>query len=115
MLDGLFPRREAAKRAGDANTSQAIKILMNSCYGVLGTSACRFHNPAIANAITGFGKALLLWSKAWFESSGYEVLYGDTDSLFVHAGAMDGMAAGALGAPLARDLTGALGAPLARD
>ena len=41
ILDGLFPRREAAKRAGDAVASQAIKILMNSFYGVLGTPACR--------------------------------------------------------------------------
>ena len=41
----------AAKRRGDAVASQAIKILMNSFYGVLGTPACRFHNAAIANAI----------------------------------------------------------------
>ncbi|NJN53203.1 MAG: hypothetical protein HC809_17050 [Gammaproteobacteria bacterium] len=53
MLDALFPQREAAKRAGDTVASQAIKILMNSFYGVLGTPACRFSNPAIANAITG--------------------------------------------------------------
>jgi DNA polymerase-2 len=85
LLDALFPRREQAKRAGDAIASQAIKILMNSFYGVLGTPACRFHNPAIANAITSFGKLLLLWSKAWFEARGLQVLYGDTDSLFVLA------------------------------
>ena len=109
MLDELFPRREAAKRTGDANTSQAIKILMNSCYGVLGTPACRFHNPAIANAITSFGKALLLWSKDWFERTGLDVLYGDTDSLFVRSGAADGVAARTLGAQLAPELTAALG------
>ena len=43
MLDDLFPKREAAKQAGDDVASQAIKILMNSFYGVLGTPACRFH------------------------------------------------------------------------
>jgi len=83
MLDDLFPRREQAKAQGDAIKSQAIKILMNSFYGVLGTPACRFYNSDIANAITGFGRELLLWSKARFESYGYRVLYGDTDSLFV--------------------------------
>ena len=57
MLDELFPRREAAKRAGDAVASQAVKILMNSFYGVLGTPACRFHNVAVANAVTGMGRA----------------------------------------------------------
>jgi DNA polymerase II len=83
ILDELFPRREAAKAVGDRVASNAIKILMNSFYGVLGTSACRFYNPALANAITGTGREILLWSKAWFESAGFCVLYGDTDSLFV--------------------------------
>ena len=86
MLDELFPRREQAKRDGDQVASQAIKILMNSFYGVLGTPACRFYNPAIANAITGQGRRLLLWSKRWFEEKGFQVLYGDTDSLFVASG-----------------------------
>ena len=48
--------------------SHAIKILMNSFYGVLGTPACRFYNPALANSITGMGKEMLLWSKQWFEA-----------------------------------------------
>ncbi|MET0988720.1 MAG: DNA polymerase II [Steroidobacteraceae bacterium] len=86
MLDELFPRREAAKKAGDAVAGNAIKILMNSFYGVLGTPACRFYNPALANSITGTGREILLWSKAWFEDAGFKVLYGDTDSLFVHSG-----------------------------
>ena len=86
LLDDLFPRREQARRAGDQVASQAIKILMNSFYGVLGTPACRFYNPAIANAITGQGRRLLLWSKRWFEGKGFQVLYGDTDSLFVACG-----------------------------
>jgi DNA polymerase-2 len=83
MLDALFPRRDAAKKIGDDVASNAIKILMNSFYGVLGTSACRFYNPALANSITGTGREILLWSKGWFETAGFKVLYGDTDSLFV--------------------------------
>ncbi len=72
LLDDLFPRREAAREAGDSVASNAIKILMNSFYGVLGTSACRFYNPALANSITGTGKEILLWSKQWFEARGYK-------------------------------------------
>jgi DNA polymerase II len=83
LLDELFPRREAAKRRNDDVAAHAIKILMNSFYGVLGTPACRFFNPDLANSITSLGKHMLLWSKSWFESAGYAVLYGDTDSLFV--------------------------------
>ncbi|HWX26579.1 MAG TPA: DNA polymerase II [Steroidobacteraceae bacterium] len=108
MLDELFPRREAAKKAGDGVASNAIKILMNSFYGVLGTPACRFYNPALANAITGTGRELLLWSKAWFEAAGFKVLYGDTDSLFVLAQTDDPRQAADRGRELAVQLNGEL-------
>jgi DNA polymerase-2 len=110
LLDELFPRREAAKRAGDEVASHAIKILMNSFYGVLGTPACRFYNPALANAITGLGRELLLWAKRWFEASGFTVLYGDTDSLFVQSGTDDPAHAQVQG----QDLAAALNRDVAR-
>jgi DNA polymerase-2 len=105
LLDELFPRREAAKKAGDEVASHAIKILMNSFYGVLGTPACRFFNPALANSITGTGKEMLLWSKRWFEDAGFRVLYGDTDSLFVASGSTDADAARQQGRELAPALS----------
>ncbi|HEU4624733.1 MAG TPA: DNA polymerase II [Steroidobacteraceae bacterium] len=105
LLDELFPRREAAKKAGDEVAAHAIKILMNSFYGVLGTPACRFFNPALANAITGTGKEMLLWSKRWFEDVGFRVLYGDTDSLFVESGSDDAEAARERGQELAKALS----------
>ena len=89
LLDELFASREKAKTAGNKIASDAIKVLMNSFYGVLGTSACRFSHPLLANAITSFGKHFLLWAKGWMEQRGLTVLYGDTDSLFV-AGSHDG-------------------------
>jgi DNA polymerase II len=108
MLDELFPRREEAKKAGDAVASHAIKILMNSFYGVLGAPSCRFYNTALVNAITGTGRELLLWSKAWFEAAGFAVLYGDTDSVFVDSGSDDAESAHSQGltqaAALNRDL-----------
>ena len=108
MLDDLFPRREAAKAAGDDVASNAIKILMNSFYGVLGTSACRFYNPALANSITGTGRDMLLWSKQWFETAGFEVIYGDTDSLFVLSHDADPDRARTRGRELAAALNGEL-------
>jgi DNA polymerase-2 len=109
LLDDLMPRRDEAKRTGDRVASQAIKILMNSFYGVLGTPACRFHNAAIANAITAFGRHLLMWTKRWFEDHGYRVLYGDTDSLFVASGATDDVDAEATGRRLVAAFNGDLG------
>jgi DNA polymerase-2 len=105
MLDTLFPAREAAKKAGDGVASQAIKILMNSFYGVLGTPACRFHNPDIANAITGQGRHFLQWTRDWFEARGYPVLYGDTDSVFVGSGMASAEDAASEGGRLADRLT----------
>jgi DNA polymerase-2 len=109
MLDELFPRREAARQRGDTVAAHAIKILMNSFYGVLGTPACRFCNPALANSITGCGREILLWSKHWFEQAGFVVLYGDTDSLFVQAQG-DPASASARG----REMATSLNADLAR-
>jgi DNA polymerase-2 len=110
ILDALFPQREEARRTGNWVKSQAIKILMNSFYGVLGTPACRFHNAAVANAITSFGRTILLWTKARIEERGHRVLYGDTDSLFVESDRADPAEARALGAELVaglnRDIAG---------
>lgn len=114
MLDVILPRREAAKRAGDRVTSQAIKILMNSFYGVLGTPACRFYDPRLANAITSFGREVLRWCQAWLEAGGRRVLYGDTDSLFVASGESEPALARELGESLATGLTRELAAHVER-
>ncbi len=89
MLDQLFPRREAAKQRGDDVGSYAIKILMNSFYGVLGARGCRFYRPEVASAITSFGQEILRWSMRRIEHHGHRVLYGDTDSVFVLSGEDD--------------------------
>ena len=73
-------------RAAIASPARRSRILMNSFYGVLGTPSCRFCRPEIAGAITAFGREILLRTKSELEARGFEVLYGDTDSLFVLAG-----------------------------
>jgi DNA polymerase II len=93
--------------------SNAIKILMNSFYGVLGAPSCRFYNTALVNSITGTGRELLLWSKAWFEAAGFKVLYGDTDSLFVDSRADDPDLARERGRELAVSLNTELGGYIA--
>ncbi len=113
ILNDLFPRREQAKKTGNESASQAIKILMNSFYGIFGTPACRFFEPGIANAITGFGKEILLYTRDLFEKRGYPVLYGDTDSLFVLSGE-DRLAALALAPRLAAELNREIAAHLRR-
>ena len=47
LIEELWAERERAKRESDAPMSQAVKILMNSFYGVLGASGCRFHDARL--------------------------------------------------------------------
>jgi DNA polymerase-2 len=90
VLERFRARREEAKARGQRHADQAIKIMMNAMYGVLGAASCRFFDPEIANAITGFGQQILYWTRDAFEAAGVSVLYGDTDSVFVQlAGGSD--------------------------
>src|SRR5690606_34322400 len=81
FIDQLMEQRSIAKKNDDKALSQAIKILMNSFYGVMGSYGCRFYHPSLPSAITGTGKHLLLGSRSFLEERGYKVVYGDTDSL----------------------------------
>ncbi len=83
IIERFMKRREAAKQRGDVHANQAIKIMMNALFGVLGTPSCRFFEPAVANAITGFGQEILRRTREAFEAEGVDVIYGDTDSVFV--------------------------------
>lgn len=83
VLERLAQRREQARARGDRHADYAIKIMMNALFGVLGAGACRFFDPQIANAITGFGQQTLHWTREAFEAEEVPVLYGDTDSVFV--------------------------------
>jgi DNA polymerase-2 len=116
LLDRLFPLREEALERSDALAAQAIKILMNSFYGVLGTTRCRFYSPDTANAITSLGQKMLRWTRDAFEKRGLPVLYGDTDSLFVDLGSeRDDAAAEARGRALASELNGEIAGLLERE
>ena len=86
ILARFFEQRARAKAAGDDLASFVYKILMNACYGVLATGACRFANNELVGAITGFGHHFLTWVRNLLEQEGYHVLYGDTDSVFVDSG-----------------------------
>ena len=86
LIADLWTRRDEAKRAGDQPFQHAVKILMNSFYGVLGARGCRFFDRRLASSITMRGHEIIRRSKAYIEGEGLEVIYGDTDSLFVLLG-----------------------------
>lgn len=75
--------RETAKREHNAPLSQALKIIMNAFYGVLGSSGCRFFDTRLASSITLRGHEIMLRTRQLIENQGHTVIYGDTDSTFV--------------------------------
>ena len=103
FIDQLIEQRNIAKKK-DKQLSQAIKILMNSFYGVMGSFGCRFYHPNLPTAITGTGHKLLLGSKEFLAEKGYEVIYGDTDSLFIKLKEGEGENAEENGQRIAKDL-----------
>jgi len=104
LLETLWQARDEAKKKQDLPLSQAIKILMNSFYGVLGTPGCRFFDPRLASSITRRGHEVIRESRKLVEARGLPVIYGDTDSIFVHVGDRTEAACVELGGELARSL-----------
>ena len=87
LVRSIWEERDRAKERGDAAMSQATKILMNSFYGILGASGCRFHDSRLASSITRRGHEIIRRTRDVIEEGGETVIYGDTDSLFVLLGA----------------------------
>jgi DNA polymerase-2 len=83
IVERVWQGREAAKRDGNAPLSQALKIIMNAFYGVLGSSGCRFFDPRLASSITMRGHQIMRQTRTLIEARGFDVIYGDTDSTFV--------------------------------
>ena len=86
LVRSIWEERDRAKERGDAAMSQATKILMNSFYGILGASGCRFHDSRLASSITRRGHEIIRRTRDVIEQGGETVIYGDTDSLFVLLG-----------------------------
>ncbi len=96
VLRDLLTQRDAIRQRGRDATSpelqryydglqSAVKILMNSFYGVLASSFYRFTNPEIGAAITSFGRQAITTIIKTLEAENIEVVYSDTDSVFVRS------------------------------
>ncbi len=99
ILERLFNERAKAKQQKKELASQAIKITMNSMFGSLASPASRFFNMKIANAITHFGQSLIKSTAKKIEDDykNIEVIYSETDSIFVSASLTSSIEAEKLG------------------
>lgn len=105
LIRHLGELREEAKKHNNQPLSQAIKIIMASCYGVLGSDGCRFYDTRLAASITKRGHDIIQRTTAYIAEKGYQVIYGDTDSVFVWLRQdLDDHEADKLGHQLAEDI-----------
>jgi DNA polymerase I len=63
--------------------SQALKVILNASYGVMGAEIFPLYFLPVAEATTAIGRHTILETIKKCEATGVEVLYGDTDSLFL--------------------------------
>lgn len=63
--------------------STAYKVVANSFYGVVGSTASRFFDPKVGESVSLGGVWLIKRTIAEAEARGMDVIYADTDSLFV--------------------------------
>jgi DNA polymerase elongation subunit (family B) len=80
----------AAGRTNDLDYAKVVsdeiivKELSNSVYGIMGMIHGRYYDKNIAESITLTGRWMLHFAKSFFEDhTNSEVIYGDTDSIFV--------------------------------
>jgi DNA polymerase elongation subunit (family B) len=78
IIEKLWEEREKSRKNKNELSRYAIKILMNSLFGVLASPSCRFFSLDVANAITHFGQHLIKLTAEKVKEQGYNVIYSDS-------------------------------------
>ena len=105
IIRELMAGRAAANEQKNPYLSTAIKLVMNSFAGVLGSTGCRFFSEHVSGSITKTGQHILKTSIEHIEKiSEKKVIYGDTDSIFVNLGAGMEDKAGEIGKSISTDM-----------
>jgi len=80
-LEKLSPK-SAEYRVLDAR-QKAVKVITNASYGYTGWIGARWYIKPVAEATAAWGRQTILSTIELSKKTGLEVVYGDTDSIFV--------------------------------
>jgi DNA polymerase I len=81
QIDPMSPDSPEYKRK-DA-TQYALKILSNSFYGYSGYPQARWYSKECAESVAAWGRHYIVMTIDAAEKEGFQVLYSDTDSIFL--------------------------------
>jgi DNA polymerase elongation subunit (family B) len=95
--EGAFPKklrefkkeRVRQKKLGNEVKQLGLKILINGGYGLFGSPAFKYADIRVAELITAYGRHTLQMMREVALLCGFEVVAGDTDSLFLVGGNED--------------------------
>ncbi len=62
---------------------RALKVILNASYGVFGSESFRLYCPPLAESTAAIGRYAMTQTLEASERLGIEVIYGDTDSIFL--------------------------------
>ena len=95
IMDYLFTERKTLKKKRDSYEEgdpeyqlydmqqRVIKEIMNTYYGASGYINFRTRDKDVGASVTSVGRALIEYTKQVVEDNGYDVIYGDTDSVMI--------------------------------
>ncbi|WP_455448569.1 DNA-directed DNA polymerase [Natrinema thermotolerans] len=98
MITELLAEREEKKELRDQHEpgspeyeqydrqQGAVKVIMNSLYGVSGWEQFRLYDKEAASAITATGREVIEFTDTAANELNYQVTYGDTDSVMLELG-----------------------------
>lgn len=75
--------RVKEKRAGNNVASDGLKIMINGGYGAFGSEFFKYLNLGVAKLVPAFGRYIHRKMQAIALKHGFEIVNGDTDSLFL--------------------------------
>jgi len=67
----------------------AVKVVMNTLYGVMGWDRFRLQDRDVGAAVTAVGREVIKFTEKVVEEMGYQSVYGDTDSVMIQIDDVD--------------------------